>query len=53
MLEASSKPADRVAALAAQVRRFYEIRAGIQKEIVKENRRRNSPRTGRVEGPVI
>ena len=23
------------------------------KEIVKENRRRNSPKTGRVEGPVI
>ena len=53
MLEASSKPADRVAALAGQVRRFYEIRTEIQKVIVKESRRRKSPRPGRVEGPVI
>ena len=39
MLEASSQPADPVAALAGQVRRFYEIRSEIQKVIVKESRR--------------
>jgi sugar phosphate isomerase/epimerase len=53
MLEASSKPADPVAALAGQVRRFYEIRGEIQKVIVRESRRRKSPRPGRVQGPVI
>ena len=40
MLEASSKPDDRVAALAGQVRRFYELRSGIQRAIIKENRKR-------------
>jgi hypothetical protein len=39
MLEASSKPDDRVAALAGQVRRFYELRSQIQKAINKETRR--------------
>lgn len=41
MLEASSKPADRVVALAGQVRRFYEMRAEIQKTVLKERRRRS------------
>jgi len=39
MLEASSQPADPVAALAGQVRQFYEIRSEIQKTIVRERRR--------------